>query len=320
MLDKKPEIPRDMIAEWQRVVDLAAGLVNVPASLVMKTNPPDHAVLVSSKGDENPYEVGRSFVLNPKLYCNAVLEDRGELVVRDARTETAWQDNEDLEHGMTFYIGYPLMWPDGSLFGTICVLDTRDNEKAVACRELLQEFRRVIETDLALLIEVARRKDIEVRLQATLEQLEDRVERRTRDLEDANAALKVLIGNLETSRSNFEEQVLRQIKGLVLPHVAKLRAGTNEGEQASAYLDLLEANLNKITSSFANNLVSAFEGLTPAEVEIAQMVMNGQTTKDIAKALSRETSTIDFHRNNIRRKLGIEQRGINLRSHLLSMQ
>lgn len=48
------------------------------------------------------------------------------------------------------------------------------------------------------------------------------------------------------------------------------------------------------------------------------MVMNGQTTKDIAKALSRETSTIDFHRNNIRRKLGLDAR-VNLRSHLLSL-
>ena len=49
------------------------------------------------------------------------------------------------------------------------------------------------------------------------------------------------------------------------------------------------------------------------------MVMFGKTTKDIAKALSRETSTIDFHRNNIRRKLGLEGRDQNLRSHLLSI-
>ena len=320
MSSEKPDIPEKMIAEWQRVVDLAADLVDVPASLVMKTDPPDHSVLVSSKGEQNPYAVGQSFVLNSKLYCYAVLEKCDELLVRDACNDPDWNDNQDLEHGMTFYIGYPLTWPDGTLFGTICVLDSRDNDKAVTYRELLKEFRRVVEADLALLVEVDRRTRVEAELQATLEQLEDRVARRTLELEEANTALRVLITNLETSRAEFEDQILRQIKGLVLPHIAKLRLTTNDGEPAAAYLDLLEDNLSKITSSFAGKLVDAFETLTPTEAEIAQMVMNGQSTKDIAKALSRETSTIDFHRNNIRKKLGIERRGVNLRSHLLSLQ
>ncbi len=313
MSEGKPDIPEAMIAEWQRMVDLAADLVSVPASLIMKTDPPDHSVLVSSKGDENPYEVGQSFVLNSKLYCYSVLENRDELLVRDAFSDPDWSDNQDLEHGMSFYIGYPLVWPDGTLFGTICALDSRDNEKAVTYKELLMEFRHVIEGDLELLIEVARRKQIE-------QELELRVARRTRQLEEANTALRVLIGNLESSRADFEEQILRQIKGLVLPHLAKLRAHVDEDDPLGAYVDVLEANLRMITSPLAGNLVSALESLTPTETEVAHMVMNGQTTKDIAKALSRETSTIDFHRNNIRKKLGLDRRRVNLRNHLLSLQ
>jgi hypothetical protein len=348
MSDSKPDIPQAMIAKWQRVVDLTANLVDVPSSLVMKTDPPDHSVLVSSQSDGNPYEVGQSFTLNSKLYCYSVLEKCDELLVRDAHADPDWNDNQDLEHGMSFYIGFPLVWSDGTLFGTICVLDRRDNQKAYVYRELLSEFRKLIEGDLALLIEVARRESAERRLQDNLEEMEQQVARRTRqltdvnegltqeilnrqkaenallrrerELEDANTALRVLLSNLETSRLETEEQVVRQIKGLILPHLARLRQNIDEREPDRSYLDLVEANLQEITSSFANRLVAAFETLTPAEIEIAQMVMNGHTTKDIARALSRETSTIDFHRNNIRRKLGIDSRGTNLRSHLLSLQ
>ncbi|MGI9414833.1 MAG: LuxR C-terminal-related transcriptional regulator [Hyphomicrobiales bacterium] len=317
---RKPTIPEDMIAKWQRVVDLAADIARVPASLVMKTEPPDHAVLVASKGDVNPYQVGQSFELNSKLYCYAVLENRDELVVRDAFTDPDWNDNQDLEHGMSFYVGYPLAWPDGTLFGTICVLDERDNREALLYLELLQEFRRVIEGDLSLLIEVARRERAESALHETLDGLERRVAKRTGELEEANTALRVLLTNLETSRQEFEEQILRQIKGLILPHVARLRQNIGDSEPDRSHLELVEANLQKVTSSFAGKLVVAFETLTPTETEIAQMVMNGQTTKNIARALSRETSTIDFHRNNIRKKLGIDNRGVNLRSHLLSIE
>ncbi len=316
----RPNIPQAMMAKWQRVVDLSSELMDAPASLVMRTDPPDHAVLVSSAGEGNPYRVGQSFELNPKLYCYSVLERCDELIVRDAHSDPEWSDNQDLEHGMAFYVGYPLVWPDGALFGTICVLDRHDNEKALACRELLKAFREVIEGDLELLAEAARRQDVENELHVTLEHLEQRVANRTRQLEEANTALRVLLSNVEASRAESEEKILRQIKGLVLPHIAKLRAALGESDPSSVYLDLIEANLEQITSSFAGQLVTAFETLTPTEAEIAQMVLNGQTTKDIARALSRETSTIDFHRNNIRKKLGIEQRKVNLRQHLLSLQ
>lgn len=348
MAEPKPDIPDATIEKWQRVVDQMARIVEVPSGLVMRTDPPDHSVMISSQTESNPYFVGQSFVLNSKLYCHSVLEDCAELVVEDAHADPVWSDNQDLEHGMTFYVGYPLVWPDGELFGTICVLDRRNNRKALLYRDLLMEFRALIEGDLALLCEVAERKRLEVALQTSLKQLEHRVAERTRDLtianhglreeiacraeaeralrrrerelEEANTALRVLLAQIETSRADFEEQILRQIKQLVLPHVSKLKQRAGLRKADDHYLALLEANLDTITSSFADRLVTAFENLTPTEIEVAQMVMAGKTTKDIAYIMSRETSTIDFHRNNIRKKLGIESRSSNLRRHLLSLQ
>ncbi|MCX8952637.1 LuxR C-terminal-related transcriptional regulator [Ruegeria sp. NA] len=314
-----PQIPKETLANWQQLVDLVAELADVPASLIMKTDAPDHAVLITSDHPENPYPVGLSFQLNPKLYCQGVLERDGELVVEDAKCDPVWADNDDLEHGMTFYIGLPLKWPDGSVFGTICVLDRKQNRRALLFREGLAQFARMVESDLALLQEVYLRRALEEKLNETLAQLETRVSDRTRELQETNTALRVLLSSLDDDRKNRDHEIVEQVRSRVLPYLEKVRAQLSGDEAQFVYLELAEKNLNEITSSLSDKLTDAFAAMTPTEMEIAQMVMFGKTTKDIAKALSRETSTIDFHRNNIRRKLGLEGRDQNLRSHLLSI-
>lgn len=314
-----PQIPKETLANWQQLVDLVAELADVPASLIMKTDAPDHAVLITSDHPENPYPVGLSFQLNPKLYCQGVLERDGELVVQDAKCDPVWADNDDLEHGMTFYIGLPLKWPDGSVFGTICVLDRKQNRRALLFREGLAQFARMVESDLALLQEVYLRRALEEKLNETLAQLETRVSDRTRELQETNTALRVLLSSLDDDRKNRDHEIVEQVRSRVLPYLEKVRAQLSGDEAQFVYLELAEKNLNEITSSLSDKLTDAFAAMTPTEMEIAQMVMFGKTTKDIAKALSRETSTIDFHRNNIRRKLGLEGRDQNLRSHLLSI-
>ncbi|QFT72659.1 MULTISPECIES: LuxR C-terminal-related transcriptional regulator [unclassified Ruegeria] len=314
-----PEIPQETLANWQQLVDLVAELADVPASLIMKTDAPDHAVLITSDHPENPYPVGLSFQLNPKLYCQGVLQRDGELVVEDAACDPDWADNDDLEHGMTFYIGLPLKWPDGSVFGTICVLDRKQNRRALLFREGLAQFARMVESDLALLQEVYLRRALEEKLNETLAQLETRVADRTRELQETNTALRVLLSSLDDERKNRDHEIVEQVRGRVLPYLEKARTQLSGDEAKYVYLELAEKNLNEITSSLSDKLTDAFAAMTPTEIEIAQMVMFGKTTKDIAKALSRETSTIDFHRNNIRRKLGLEGRSQNLRSHLLSI-
>lgn len=320
MHQAKPDIPRETIANWQRIVDLIARLADVPASLIMRTRPPSHAVLVSNRGKDNPYAVGRCFVLKENLYCQGVLRRGGELVVEDAPCDPDWADNEDLEFGMSFYIGYPLRWPDESVFGTICVLDQRRNRRALTFREGLREFARVIEADLKLLGEMATRARLENELQKALSEMERRVQSRTHELEEANAALRGLLTNFETARQEYDAQVLRRIKGLVLPNIARLRTRLADWPQTTTYLDMIEDSLRSVAASMSGGITTVFEALTPAEQEIAQMIMRGLSTKDIARTLGREPSTIEFHRNNIRRKLGITRSGQNLRSLLLSMQ
>jgi c-di-GMP phosphodiesterase len=158
MRSAKPEISELTVAKWQRMVDLIADLAKVPASLIMNTTGAHHAVYVANRSDAHPYTVGQAFDLNEKLYCFGVLQNDGELCVEDALCDPRWHDNQDLDHGMTFYIGLPVKWPDGTVFGTICVLDRRRNKRALVFRTGLEEFSRIVEDDLALLVEIDQRK------------------------------------------------------------------------------------------------------------------------------------------------------------------
>lgn len=310
-----PEIPIETVDEWQRVINLTAQFAQVPAGMIMRTEHPNHTVLVASQTDGNPFEAGQSFEFNDALYCYGVIEKDGEVVIEDATRDPDWADNKGLEkHGMSFYIGYPLKWPGGVLFGTICILDQQRNEQALLFRKAVQAFASVIESNLQLLVLIAERKRIEANLQRSNDQLAER----TRELEEANTALRFLLSTIEKAQSDHDKEILHQINTLVIPHFTKLARLLDEGSAGHEYLRLAETNLKLLTTKLSSRMANKLEHLTRTEAEVAQLIMRGKTTKEIAWTLSRENSTINFHRKNIRTKLGM-QRGQNLRAYLLSI-
>ena len=343
----KPRIPQDMLVKWQRVVDILARLLDVPAGLIMKRIPPEHQVFIASRSRDNPYAVDDTFTLDTGLYCDTVMRNRRLLLVRDAAKDPVWDRNPDMKHGMVFYLGLPLAWPDGSIFGTICVLDEKTNEHAIAYTDLLAEFKEVVESDLAFLVEGAERTAAQRELEKARDELESRVRERTKELaalnrdlknevetrrrtesslrrretelEEVNAALKVLLTQIENSRSELEEQILSNVNRLLFPYLDRLRRRVAD-RKGRAYIDIVEANLNELTSPFGSHLSATFAKLTPTELEVAKLVIQGKTTKAIAGILNTATSTVDFHRNNIRRKVGIRSARVNLRTYLTSLR
>lgn len=311
-------VPAAMVGRWQRIVDLLAELLRVPAGLVMEADPPVHRVLVTSDTPENPYRPGDGFLIRKGLYCDTVMTTKAELLVRDAGATAEWRDNPDLEFGMSFYLGLPLLWPDGRVFGTICVLDRSDNERAARYRELLAEFRGTIENDLALIATLEENRRLARDLRESLDRLEERVAERTAELGEANAALRVLLRRLEESRHEIEQRVMDGLCERVLPHLPAIRAAAPG--PGRAYVDLLESGLRGITSTFSKRLSATLAQLTPAESEVAQLIAEGHSTKDIARIIGRAVSTVEFHRNNVRRKLGLESQRVSLRGYLSSME
>jgi PAS domain S-box-containing protein len=144
------------------------------------------------------------------------------------------------------------------------------------------------------------------------------LEDKTHELTEVNAALKVLLKQRDEDQQEFEEKIVANVKKLVLPYIEKLNNSRLNGRQA-VYLDIIKSNLEDIIAPFLHQLSSKYFNLTPKEVQIAGLIKDGKTTKEIAKLLNNSTGTIDFHRNNLRKKLGLRNTKKNLRSFLSSL-
>lgn len=137
------------------------------------------------------------------------------------------------------------------------------------------------------------------------------------NLKELNTALKVLLNRREQDKTELEEKILINFKELVMPYLEKLKKATLNGRQRT-YLNILESNLNEIISPFARRLSLNHLNLTHKEMEIANLIKYGKTTKEIAAFLNLSPRTIESHRKNLREKLGIKNNKSNLRTHLSS--
>ena len=142
---------------------------------------------------------------------------------------------------------------------------------------------------------------------------------KTHSLEEVNAALRVLLKRTDDVKTELEEKIVVNVKQLVIPFLEEVKKRRLDPEQM-AYLAMLESNLNDIISPFLRNLSAKYVNLTPTQIRVAHFIKEGRTTKEIAEVMALSPRTIETHRKNIRKKLGIEKKKENLRSRLLPLQ
>jgi DNA-binding CsgD family transcriptional regulator len=137
-------------------------------------------------------------------------------------------------------------------------------------------------------------------------------------LEEANIALKVLLKQRETDKLELEKKVLTNVKDLVLPYVEKLKNSRLKPKDKTL-VEIVETHLNDVISPLLQRFANAKILLTPQEMQVASLVKDGKTSKEIADILNVSETTINFHRKNLRVKFGLTNQRTNLRSYLLSM-
>jgi PAS domain S-box-containing protein len=177
----------------------------------------------------------------------------------------------------------------------------------------------------AVITDISKRKQEQEALLKSHEQLESRVKERTLELEiktihleEMNTALRVLLKQREEDKIEMEEKMMANVEELVMPYLEKLK-NTEQEDKRRTYIDIIHSTLNDILSPFVRGLSSSYLKLTPSEIQIANLVKQGKTTKDIAELLNLSILTVETHRKNIRKKIGIKNERINLRTHLLSL-
>ncbi|TET83804.1 MAG: PAS domain S-box protein, partial [Desulfobacteraceae bacterium] len=156
------------------------------------------------------------------------------------------------------------------------------------------------------------------RAEIALQEKEQKLERQAQHLEEVNTALKVLLEHREEEKKKSEENILSNVQKLIFPYIEKLE-NSQLDDKNKTYVDIIRSNLKELISPFGNTLSSKYSILTPTEIQVADLIKHGRTSKEIASLLNVSPKAISFHRGNIRKKLGLVNKKINLTSHLQSL-
>ncbi|MCA9399536.1 MAG: PAS domain-containing protein [Candidatus Omnitrophica bacterium] len=142
-----------------------------------------------------------------------------------------------------------------------------------------------------------------------------------KEMEDAlvrkNAALTEILSQIEIEKQKIKDNVRANVEEVLMPAIKKL--GRKGSSLDKTYLKVLEKNLMDLTGSFGRNVSQDKLKLSPREIEIANMIKNGLSNKEIAEAVHISVKTVETHRNKIRKKLGIVNKDINLTSYMQSV-
>jgi PAS domain S-box-containing protein len=200
------------------------------------------------------------------------------------------------EKGYIHYDSMPLVTKDGRFF----YVDFVSNKYLV-------EGAKVIQCNIR---DITERKKAE----NALRESEKKLKEQNALLEQKNAALREIMNQNRDEKERLDKQVQANVDHLLKPVINKLKGKGSLIDER--YISLLEANLREITSSYGNDLSSAMLSLTKKEIDICNMIKNGFSSKQISEALNIATRTIETHRNNIRKKLGISGKEVNLATYL----
>ena len=156
------------------------------------------------------------------------------------------------------------------------------------------------------------------KIENALRENEAKLAEQAKNLEETNTALKVLLRLRNEEKERTEENILSNVKQLINPYLKKLRHTGLTAEQDNL-VNIVDSNLAEITSSLTPKLFSKSIGLTPRELDVANLVKNGLTSQEISETLCLSDNAVAFHRRNIRTKLGLKRRKVNLRSYLQNL-
>lgn len=152
--EDKPEISNDILVKWQQIIDLTAKIMGVPSGLITRITQSDLEVVLTNHDDANIFNKDDKFELGAGWYCECVAGQRSEVVLPNALNDEHWKkENPSLPFNIISYMGIPITWPDGEVFGTFCVLDSKENPYSQQYRDLLKSLREIIQEDLKSTLE-----------------------------------------------------------------------------------------------------------------------------------------------------------------------
>ena len=280
-------------------------------------------------------------------------ENRFRLAL-DAASDGLWDRNlvtDQVHYGANWYklLGYT---EEDAQLGTITwesLLHPEEAEKAKSAvqdyiggrtRNLRQEFRlrnkkgewqwvlskgKIVEWDengrpvrlIGTHTDITDRKIMELELKQQQEKLEEKVRQRTAELEETNTTLNVLLRKRDADKETLEAKITENISDLIDPYFEKLK-GSSMTPWQKDLVNILHESIHQLTSPFMRNMGGKLLHLSPMELQVANLVKGGKASKEIAEVLKISCGTVNIHRKNIRKKLGVDNQKTNLQITLQS--
>lgn len=192
----------------------------------------------------------------------------------------------------------------------------KDKKFCKACdrleKQAMEHTRKIAQLKKDIASDIAERKKVERQLRAHEEELN----RRTVKLEELNITLRTLLEHRRVDQRDLERRLATNIDELIMPCIERLKSITLT-KQANSLIQNLQDNFETLTSPFLSS-IRANTYLTSTELQIADFIRKGKRSKQIAAIMKLSAGTVDCHRNNIRKKLGIRGKKVSLQEYLLS--
>ncbi len=230
---------------------------------------------------------------HPMSFVEAIVPEDQKHVIDSFKIQTK---------GDPVQVEYRILRPDGSIRWI--------SSRAYPVKDKHGELKRIV----GIAEDITAYKKTE----ETLREQEKKLKDKTSGLEEINTALNVLLKKREADKKEVEEKVLFNVKKLILPYIDRLKITRIDARQ-TALIDILESNLEEIISPFGTRIKTKSFNFTPKEIHVANLVKHGKTTKEIADILELSVRAVTFHRTNLRKKLGLIDRKMSLRSRLFAL-
>jgi diguanylate cyclase (GGDEF)-like protein/PAS domain S-box-containing protein len=147
---RKINIPKKIVDQWQELLDMLVEISKSQDALINNFQSPFLEVTKASLNSENQFSEGDKFILEG-LYCADVIESKSSLEVKNAAKIKKWKNSIYMENGLISYLGYPILWPNGEVYGTICIHDKQERNFSQQIKRQLELIKNLIENNLEIL-------------------------------------------------------------------------------------------------------------------------------------------------------------------------
>lgn len=269
----------------------------------------DAAILIERMLRKGGFDIESRRVDNATSMTNALTSHPWELIISDYSMPD-FNGLKALKLVQKHNLDIPFIIVSGVIGEDVAVTVMKAGAHDYLLKDNLKRLLPAVERELKEAEERRKGRIAQLALTTSLQE----VKKQEEALREKNIALKEILAQIESEKDEIKQHVTANVEKLLLPTLRELKRKGSEIDRR--HLELLEKNLSSMTSEFTRTLRNKMSLLSPRQLEICGMIKNGMKNKEIATLAGISLRTVETHRNDIRKKLGISGDDTNLVTYL----